>query len=271
MAIEECKIGFIGAGNMGGALIAGLLNAGRVQPDQITAADPDKTAREALSARGVQMVIESAEAAAGQDVVILAVKPQVSAGVLAALEGVLSPQQLVISLMAGTATGSIQAQLPRQIPLIRAMPQTLVRLCAGATALCAGEAATAEHMALARELFDQVGSTVVVPEHLMDAVTGLSGSGPAYAYTVIEALADGGVQAGLPRAIAQALTAQTLLGAARMVLEGDAHPAVLRDQVTSPGGTTIAGLHELEAGAVRASLMRAVQAAAARSRELGRG
>ncbi len=271
MQLEERRIGIVGAGNMGQALIAGLVAAGRIEPRRITAADPLPAAREAVAASGVCAVRDPARAVTGHDVVILTIKPQVAAQVLPGLADCLTQAQLLVSCMAGIGTGVLEGQIRSQIPVVRAMPQTLVRLRAGATALCAGTMAGAEHVALARELFDQVGTTVVVAEQLMDAVTGLAGSGPAYAYTVLQALTDGGVRMGLPREIARTLAAQTLLGAARMVLEGNQHPAVLRDQVTSPGGTTIAGLYELEAGGLGASIMRAVAAATVRSKELGAG
>ena len=171
--------------------------------------------------------------------------------------------------MAGVTTQSIEEHLNADIPLVRVMPQTLVRLRMGACAFCPGRFAGADHLQQVRQLLEYVGSTVEVSEAQMDAVTGLSGSGPAYVYTIIDALADGGVRAGLPRAVAQTLAAQTLAGAAHMVLESGEHPSILKEQVTSPGGTTIAGLHKLEEKGLRDALISAVLAAGDRSKELG--
>ncbi len=270
MAVEAQRLAVLGAGNMGSALIHGLVQWGHVEPGCITAVDPRPSVRQSLDALGVATTDQAPAALPGHDVIILAVKPQVAPALLAELCDQVEPEQTVISVMAGVTTAAIEGYLSGSVPVVRAMPQTLVRLGAGATALCAGHHATADALALAVALFERVGSAVVVPESLMDAVTGLSGSGPAYLYTVIEALSDGGVRVGLPRDVALRLAAQTALGAARMVLESTDHPAVLRDQVTSPGGTTIAGVHKLEEKGLRDALISAVQAAAARAAELGR-
>jgi len=269
MKIEECRLGVIGAGNMGSALIAGLVAAGRVPAAHVTAVDPQPGALESLAATGVRTCVETRAAVDGRDVVVLAVKPQVVAEVLQQVGKLMTAEQCLLSVVAGVSTSAIEAHMAAAVPVVRVMPQTLARLRAGASAVCGGRHASEAHLALVHGLLDEVGSTVTVAESQMDAVTGLSGSGPAYAYTVIEALTDGGVRVGLPRAVALKLAAQTLLGAARMVLESGAHPAVLRDQVTSPGGTTIAGLHKLEEKGLRDALISAVQAAAERSRELG--
>lgn len=252
---------------MGGGLVHGLLEAG-VDAARLAAIDLRQDLLTPLAARGVTTG-PSMSLVAGRDLVVVAVKPQVGEPVLRELAGRLDPGQLVISVMAGVPTAAIEALLPASQPVVRAMPQTLVRIGAAATAVCAGRVADAAAIAGARRLFDLVGATVEVAEAQMDAVTGLSGSGPAYVYTVIEALADGGVAAGLPRDVALRLAAQTVAGAGRMVLESGIHPAALRDQVTSPAGTTIAGLTALEAGGLRHALMAAVAAAARRSRELG--
>lgn len=265
--MKKNKLGFVGTGNMGRALIEGLV--GQLPSGQITAADIRPEALEGLSALGVHTSTDSADAVRDQDMVVLVLKPQVAASVLKALAAHFSTQQIVVSLMAGVSTAQIEELLPAQMPVVRIMPQTLVRIKDAACALCAGRAASAEQVAQVRSLFDLVGTTVEVAESLMDAVTGLSGSGPAWAYTVVEALTDGGVRAGLPRETALTLAAQTLLGAARLVLESGEHPAVLRDQVTSPGGTTAAGLHKLEEKGLRDALISAVLAAAGRSAELG--
>ena len=265
--IEKSKLGVVGTGNMGRALIEGLV--GRLPAGRITAADIRPEALEGLSALGVCTSTDAADAVRGQDLVVVGLKPQVAAPILQALAAHLSTRQIVVSLMAGVSTARVEELLPAQMPVVRVMPQTLVRVRSAACALCAGRAASAEQVAQVRSLFDLVGTTVEVAESLMDAVTGLSGSGPAWAYTVVEALADGGVRTGLPRETALQLAAQTLLGAARLVLASGEHPAVLRDQVTSPGGTTAAGLHKLEEKGLRDALISAVLAAAERSAELG--
>ena len=265
--IEKSKLGFVGAGNMGKALIEGLV--GQIAPGQITAADLIPEALESLAALEVNTSTQAVDAVRGQDLVILGLKPQVATPVLAELAPLLAAGQIVVSMMAGVPPARIEELLPEGTPVVRVMPQTLVRLRAAACALSAGRAASGEQLALVRSLFDLVGTTGEVAESQMDAVTGLSGSGPAWAYTVIEALIDGGVRSGLPREVSTKLAAQTLSGAARLVLESGEHPAVLKDQVTSPGGTTIAGLHVLEEKGLRDALISAVQAAARRSAELG--
>lgn len=265
--IEKSKLGFVGTGNMGRALIEGLV--GQFPLGQITAADIRPEALEGLAALGVHTSTDSADAVRGQDLVVLVLKPQVAASVLNELAAHFSPQQIVVSLMAGVSTARLAELLPAHTPIVRVMPQTLVKIRSAACALCPGHATNAAQLARVRSLFDLVGTTVEVPENLMDAVTGLSGSGPAWAYTVVEALTDGGVRAGLPRETASQLAAQTLLGAARFLLKSGEHPAVLRDQVTSPGGTTAAGLHKLEEKGLRDALISAVLAAAERSAELG--
>ena len=266
---EDRKIGVIGAGNMGASLVRGLLAGGRIEAGHIAAVDTRAEAVEPLRALGVVTGTELAPAVHGQDLVVLAIKPQNADDVLAALAAAIRPQQLVVSIMAGVATHTIEQALGQPVPVVRVMPQILVSLRAAASALAAGRHATDDHLRQAQELFDELGTTVIVDEGQMDAVTGLSGSGPAYAYTIIEALADGGVRMGLSRQAALKLAAQTVAGAARMVLESGEHPAALKDQVTSPGGTTIAGLYELEKGGLRQTLMNAVRAATERSQELG--
>ncbi len=264
---SEPSIAVIGAGNVGGCLISGLLDSG-VAADRLTAVDLRDDLLAPLAHRGLSTSTGIA-AVSTSDIVVVAVKPQVAQDVLRSLAVHLSPKQLVISVMAGVTTSAIEDLLPPSQAVVRVMPQTLVRLCAGATALCAGSHADPSAIAGARALFERLGTTVEVLESQMDAVTGLSGSGPAYVYTVIEALADGGVKAGLSEEVAMALAAQTVAGAARMVLEGGESPAALRDQVTSPGGTTLAGLAALEEGGLRQALEAAVAAATRRSGELG--
>jgi pyrroline-5-carboxylate reductase len=264
------RLAFIGGGNMAEALLRGILAAKRLTPDQVVVTDVREDRLAVLhTIYGVATTTDNAEAAAGAETVLLAVKPQVMPRALEELRRAVTEQQLVISIAAGIATVTIEAAFLRPVRVIRVMPNTPALVLEGVSALCRGAQATAEDLQAARHLLEAVGTVVTVDEGLMDAVTGLSGSGPAYIFLVIEALADGGVKVGLPREVAQALAAQTVRGAARMVLETGQHPGALKDMVASPGGTTIAGLHALEQGAVRAALINAVEAAAKRSRELG--
>jgi pyrroline-5-carboxylate reductase len=268
--VKTVRIAFIGAGNMAGALIKGLLSAGGVSPQEIHASDlrPERLA-ELAGQHGIRTTQDNAEATAGADVVVLAVKPQTIDQVLPQVGSALDRGTLVVSIAAGVPTSALEARLPPFARVIRTMPNTAAIALAGATAIARGARATEEDTATARRLFEAVGRVVVVDESLLDAVTGLSGSGPAYVLLVIEALADGGVKVGLPRDTALLLAAQTVYGTAKLLLESGEHPAKLRDMVTSPGGTTIAGLKRLEAGAVRATLMDAVESATRRSAELG--
>jgi pyrroline-5-carboxylate reductase len=208
--------------------------------------------------------------AGNAEIVFIAVKPGIVPVVLREVSGAITPQHLVISIAAGVPIASMESLLPAGARVVRVMPNTPCLVGASATAFALGKNATAQDAACVKTIFDAVGKTFLVEEKLLDAVTGLSGSGPAYVYLVIEALADGGVHMGLPREIATALAAQTVMGAARMVLETRHHPAQLRDMVTSPGGTTMAGLHALECGNLRAAIMNAVEAATERSKELGK-
>lgn len=268
-ATTSQSVAVVGAGNMGGCLLTGLLAAG-VPAAKLTAIDLREDLLAPLAQRGVTTSNDLA-AVQSAELVVVALKPQVAPDVLPSLATHLNTAQVVVSVMAGMPTSALEAHLGAGQPVVRVMPQTLVQLGAGATAVCVGSAAAAAALAAVRALFDRVGTTVEVSEAQMDAVTGLSGSGPAYIYTVIEALADGGVRAGLPREVALQLAAQTAAGAGRMVLETATHPATLRDQVTSPAGTTIAGLTQLEQGGVRHAFIAAVDAATRRSRELGKG
>ena len=264
------KIAVIGAGNMGEALIAGMLAARAAAPDDIHATDVAAARLDQVKARyGVRVGVDNRAAAGWADIMILAVEPQVLDHVLDDLRSVLIGAQLILSVAAGYPIARVAARLAPGARVVRCMPNTPSVVQAGLSALSWGEHVTAEDEQAARAIFESVGRVVVVEERLMDAVTGLSGSGPAYAFLIIEALADGGVKMGLPREAALQLAAQTVLGAARMALETGEHPGPLKDRVTSPGGTTIAGLHALERGRLRASLMDAVEAATKRSRELG--
>lgn len=264
------RIAVIGAGKMGGALIGGLVESGLVPKSEIVASDPVPAALETVSRQwGVETTGDNRAAVQGRDVVLMGVRPQDAPPILAEIAPVIGPGRLVISIMAGVRTASIESALGKPVPVVRVMPNLMAQVRAAASALCAGRHATPAHVETARQVIGAVGSTVIVEERHMDAVTGLSGSGPAYVFVMIDALADGGVKMGLPKAVALQLAAQTVLGAARMVIDGGEHPSVLKDRVTSPGGTTIAGLHALEQKGFRDALMSAVEAATKRSMELG--
>lgn len=263
-------IGFLGGGNMAEALVRGLVRAG-IDPVQIGVSGPRPERMEELRARfGILATTDNRELCAQSDILVLSVKPQILDRVLLQIRGHLKPDTLVISVAAGIPIAAIERRLPKGTRIVRSMPNTPALISAGATAIARGEHADDADLAAAKFLFDAVGLTVVVDEAQLDAVTGLSGSGPAYIFLILEALADGGVKVGLARRYAQRLAAQTMMGAAKLLLDTDEHPGKLKDMVTSPGGTAIAGLHTLEAGALRTTLMNAVEAATARSRELGR-
>ena len=257
--------GFVGAGQMASALVKGMIRAKVASPDEIFTYDPIVESAKKL---GVTVLGSNAEIAQACNVLVLAVKPQAMPGVLAQLQPSMTADHLVISIAAGVPMATLEAGLGPEPRLARVMPNTPALVGEGAAAFCLGATGTPEDEQLVSRCLGAVGRVYRVPENLLDAVTGLSGSGPAFVYVMIEALSDGGVRAGLPRDIATALAAQTVLGAARMVLETGLHPGVLKDQVTSPGGTTIAGLHAMERGGVRASLMNAVEASWKRSAEL---
>jgi pyrroline-5-carboxylate reductase len=264
------KIGVIGVGNMGAALIKGWLTQGLARPEQIVVAD-NSIDRIALMEKlhGLEGVANNAEVAARAQVLLLAVKPQFLGGVLAEIAPVMTAGHLVISIAAGVSLATLEEALP-QARVVRVMPNTPTMVQEGMAAVSRGSRATADDEHLIVQLFGAVGRAVAVAEQHLDAVTGLSGSGPAYFFLMMEALADGGVKAGLPRDLALLLSAQTALGAARLLLETQDHPASLKDMVTSPGGTTIAGLHVLENGGMRGLLMSAVEAAVMRAKELAR-
>jgi pyrroline-5-carboxylate reductase len=270
--LRSKRIVVVGAGNMGGALVGGLVESGIVPASAVTAVDVVPELVNGLKERhGVQGTADAASAVAEADIIVLAVKPQVWEQVAAPFANKVTPSQLVISIMAGVRTGALEAPFVDGVPVVRVMPNILALVRSAVSALCAGPSATEDHLATAEAVLGAVGDTVRVDEGQMDAVTGLSGSGPAYVYMIIDALADGGVKAGLPKPIAMKLAVGTVLGAAKMVMETGMHPAELKDRVTSPGGTTIAGLQAMENGGVRAALMAAVEAAARRPAELGEG
>lgn len=263
------RFAFIGGGQMAEALIGGLLSAQLCTADQIRAADPAGARVEHLKKQyGIHVGGNNREAALWGQVIFLAIKPQNLAAVLAEIGPDLAGG-LVVSVLAGVPIGRIAVGCPGA-RIIRTMPNQPAMVREGMTAMTAGPDVREEDVACIRQVFEAIGKVIPVEERLMDAVTGLSGSGPAYVFLAIEALTDGGVKMGLSREAAALLAAQTVLGAARMVLATGQHPARLKDQVTSPGGTTIAGLHQLEQGGLRATLINAVEAATKRSQELGR-
>jgi pyrroline-5-carboxylate reductase len=268
--LREKRIVFIGGGNMSEALIGGLLRTGLAHPGQLLATDILSARRDFLAARfGIETSHENKSAVAGCHIIVLSVEPQRLDEVLEELRPAVGFETIIVSVAAGYPIARIIRKLNVPGRVVRAMPNTPSIIGEGMTAMAYADPLPADEEAAVQGLFESVGKVVVVEERLMDAVTGLSGSGPAYVYMMIEALADGGVMMGLPRHAAAALAAQTVAGAARMVLSNQEHPAVLKDRVASPGGTTIAGLRALEKGKLRATLMSAVEAATNRSRELG--
>lgn len=263
-------IAFIGAGNMAGALIHGLVQSGACQASAIVAAEPRQARRQELEqAHGITAVASNAEAAKRATVLLLATKPQVLPQVLPQVGDALSASTLVISVAAGVPISVIEEKLPAGTHVVRAMPNTPALAQMGATAIAGGQHATDADLETARAIFEAVGAVVSVEERLMDAVTGLSGSGPAYVFLFAEALIEAGVRRGLPREAARTLALQTLQGAAKLLQESGQHPAQLKEMVTSPAGTTAYGLHALEKAGFRATLLDAVEAAAARAGELG--
>jgi pyrroline-5-carboxylate reductase len=268
--MKDKRIGFVGAGNMAGALIKGLLHSGTVGPGQIQASDVrEERLAELAAEHGIATTKDNAKLAAWADVLVLAVKPQVIDKVMVPIARELRPHTLVVSIAAGVPIESIESRLPPETRVVRTMPNTAAIALAGATAIAPGTHASDGDLALARQLFEATGRVVVLDESLLDAVTGLSGSGPAYVMLMIEALADGGVKVGLHRETALLLAAQTVYGSAKLLLETGEHPGRIKDMVTSPGGTAIAGLHTLEAGGLRTTLIDAVESATRRSIELG--
>ncbi|MBI2395007.1 MAG: pyrroline-5-carboxylate reductase [Deltaproteobacteria bacterium] len=270
--MQQKKIGFIGGGNMAAALIRGLLHGGAfLSPQSVIVSDPSKARLDLLHGEhnGIGVTTSNAEVCAFADVVVLAVKPQIVDKVLGQITHSFREGSLLVSVAAGVSTAAIEAKMPPRTRVIRTMPNTAATVLAGATAISRGSHATDEDVELAEQLFGLVGRTVVLDETLIDAVTGLSGSGPAYLMLIIEALADGGVKVGLSRDTALMLAAQTVYGSAKLLLDTGEHPGRLKDMVTSPGGTAIAGLHTLEAGGLRTTLINAVEAATHRAQELG--
>ena len=268
---DQLKVFFLGAGAVGEALIKGMLNAGLLSAEQIVVSNRKNVARlEALQQLyGVRASQDKQEDCRQADLVILAMKPFDLPAALAEVVPAISARQIVISLAAGVSTAMIERQLGLSAPVMRAMPNTSSSVQASATALCGGHWVTSEHLELAQSLFSAIGISVVVEEEQMNAVTGLSGSGPAYFYYLVEALQEAAQQCGLPAETARTLLVQTIYGAARMLQESGQEPAELRRQVTSPNGTTMAGLSVLEQGGVYQLLIQTVQRATARAAEMG--
>lgn len=270
--LDHLRFAFIGGGNMAEALLKGLLRGLAVEPHRIMATDVLAERRQYLeSAYGITASADNAQAVKRSDVVILAVKPQVMADVLGNIAAAMTRDKLVISIAAGITLQTLQNAFGVDKRVVRVMPNTPALVLSGAAGISPGAATTADDVTLVEQIFNAVGRSVVVGDEMMDAVTGLSGSGPAFVFAIIEGLSDGGVLSGLPRPMATLLAAQTVLGAAKMVLETGKHPGELKDMVTSPAGTTIAGMQALESGALRGLMMEAVRCATERSAALGRG
>ena len=267
--ISDKKLAVLGAGKLGGILLRAYLKQGLFAPKHVTATVKHAEKAAALSKElGVTVTTENRKAVHGADIVLLGVKPQVVGDVLKEIAPEVTEDSLVISVAASVPTSYIEQRLGGKVPVVRAMPNTPSTVGCGMTGICRGAHARPEHLDTARAMFDAVGRTVVVDEKNMDAVTGLSASGPAFAYIILESLAEAGVKVGLPRDIATLLAAQTMKGAASVVLETGDHPALLKDAVTTPAGCTIDGILELEEGKLRVTLIKAVVKATSRAGEL---
>jgi pyrroline-5-carboxylate reductase len=271
-AMPGLHVAILGAGKMGGILLQAFLKNNLLAPEQISATVQHAERAQALSAQfGVEVTTDNLAAAQQADVILLGVKPTQVPALIEEIKPALTPKKTLLSFAASVKTRSIEEGAGCELAVIRAMPNTPAMLAAGVTALCSGRFVSAEQMAVAQKIFQTVGRTVVVDEKHMDAVTGLSGSGPAFLYIIIEALAEAGVNVGLPRDVATLLAAQTTLGSARMVLETGYHPALLKDAVTTPAGCTVDGILELEEGGLRVTLIKAVKRATQRAKELADG
>ena len=268
--LRNKQIGFVGVGNMGEALIHGLLHGHLCRPDQILCSDtrPErlKAIREKYEVKGTS---HNTEVVKQSDLIIIAVKPQIMKNVVEEIAKYLNLSKLIISIAAGVPLEAIESCAKKELKLIRVMPNICVSVQEGVSAIAGGKHIIKEDLMIAKTIFDSVGKSLFIEENLLDAVTGLSGSGPAYIFLIIDALADAGVKVGLSRDDALILASQTVLGAAKMLIETGEHPGKLKDLVTSPGGTAIAGLHTLEAGGLRTTLINAVEVATERSKALG--
>jgi pyrroline-5-carboxylate reductase len=272
LVLKNKKLGFIGGGNMAKALIKGL--ASFIEPKNIFVSEPSKSKRDALHAEyKIKVTADNSELTKNCDIIILAVKPQILKDVLAEIRSLVKGDKLIVSVAAGVSISIMDEELRgdtnNKFSIVRTMPNTPALVQEGVTAIASGEHVSKGDVEIAHRIFEVVGLTVNVEEDHMDAVTGLSGSGPAYIFMLLEALSDAGVKMGLSRNVANTLTIQTVLGAAKLARESGKHPGELKDMVTSPAGTTIAGLHALEEGGLRTTMMNAVEAATLRSRELG--
>jgi pyrroline-5-carboxylate reductase len=269
--LQNKKIGFIGSGNMGEALISGLVQSKAAKPENIICSDVAEDLLAELEKKyKITTTTDNIEVARESDIVVYSVKPQILGAVLKETASALDTSKLIISIAAGVPLAAIASGLHKELRLIRVMPNICAFVKESATAIAAGEYATKEDVAQARAIFDSVGRTVFIQENvLMDAFTGLSGSGPAYIFTIVDAMADAGVKMGLSRKDSLFLSTQTVLGAAKLLLESGEHPGQLKDRVASPGGTAIAGIHTLEQGGLRTTLINAVESATKRSKELG--
>jgi len=269
--LNSKRIGFIGSGNMGEALIKGLISSGSTPCENIVCSDiREERLKVIKDTFKINVTIDNLEVVSRSDIIIYAVKPQIMAAVLRETADSLDMSKIIISIAAGVPMAAIESCLNKDLRLIRVMPNVAVSVQEGASAVCAGKHAREEDIQLALSIFNSVGRSIFLKEnYLMDAVTGLSGSGPAYIFLIVDALADAGVKVGLSRREALFLSIQTVLGASKMLLETNAHPGELKDMVTSPGGTAIVGLHNLEMGGLRTTLINAVEAATNRSVELG--
>jgi len=269
--LKEKQIGIIGLGSMGEALLRGILQTELTGPGEIIVSDSSEERLKYVHREfKVTTTISNREVVKFAPLILLAVKPQVASSVLTEIRHAMTQTKLLASVVAGLPISRIVAGLGTQVKVIRVMSNAPALIREGATAMAPGEGVDHKDLKKVQRLFEAIGRVVIVDERDMDAITGLSGSGPAYLFMVMESLADGGVRMGLSREVALFLAAQTTLGAARMVLETGGHPAILKDKVTSPGGTTMAGLHELEVGGIRGTFISAVKAATERSEELGR-
>lgn len=269
--LQGKKIGFIGGGNMAEALISGLVLSKAARPSDIICSDISRNQLDAVADKyHISTSTDNLEVVKKSEVIIYAIKPQILGTVLEQTASALDPSKLIISIAAGVPLAAIASLIPKKMRLIRVMPNICAFVKQSATAIAAGEHASKEDLAMATTIFDSVGKTVIIQENiLMDAFTGLSGSGPGYIFLIIDAMADAGVKMGLSRKDSLMLSAQTVMGSAQLLLESQEHPGQLKDRVASPGGTTIAGIHALEEGGLRATLINAVESATKRSKELG--
>jgi pyrroline-5-carboxylate reductase len=272
MAVEPRRVAILGVGTIGESLLSGLLSGGWREPGEIVATvRSDERAAELAERYGVHATLSNAEAVAGAQLVVIAVKPQDFDALLGEIGGLLAPEQTVLSVAAAIPTAAIEERVAAGVPVVRAMPNRPATVHEGIAGVCAGAHAADEHVTLAEEALSHLGGVVRVPERYMDAVTAVSGSGPAYFALLAEAMIEAGILLGLSREISTQLVVQTMFGTARLLRDEQIHPVELREQVTSPGGTTIRAIRELERAGVRAAFLNAIQAAMERSRELASG